>query len=155
MEDVLDGIKAYFETNLDTELSSIESTRECEIERWKVIDTAPTLGNQTPIIEILPDATVPSYLNEDAPNLEGWEEHFIHVLVSMSGTVPKDVQYGLLRYAEAIIAITDDDFTYGDRFNRVLIANIDYSLMIEAATENTSFLQVLDITLAVRETLNT
>jgi len=153
MEDALDGVEAYFDANLDTKLSTIETSRSCVVERWKVMDTAPTLGNQFPIIEILPDATVPNYLGEDAPELVAWKEHIIHVLVSMAGSVPKDVQYALLRYAEAIDALTDDDATYGDRFNRVLISNIDYSLMAEAAEENITFVQVLDVTLSVREIL--
>ncbi len=149
MEDALDGVKAYFDANLEAMLTTIASERSVTIPKWKSMDTAEIRSRQYLSIEILPDTTVPDYSDDESPLEEPWDYHNINVLITYAGNDAKDVQYTLLRYREAIKRLINGDGTFGDLFNRVRIGATDYSPMVEAQ-DNKKLVQIMFQDLEVR-----
>lgn len=154
MEDVLDGIAAYFTSNLAAALTAIETARGVTITAWQAMDTAPIRSRQYPTIEILPDSEAPEHGDDESPlESDYWKYYSVTVWVTMAGGDAKTVQYTLMRYQEAIEDLVLADSTFGSLANRVRIGESDYSPAVEAQREGT-ILQALSQDLEIRNLAN-
>jgi len=148
MEDTLAGIKAFFEAQLGAELVAIGTERGVTVPAWKLLDTAELHDRQYPAIEILARTIEYDYgASENEPFLQPSELHGVSVVVRQAGSESKDVQNDLLRYAEGIRRVTNDDETYGDRFNWVRLVSMNFSAM---RSERKLVLQTMSTDLRVR-----
>lgn len=143
MEDVLAGVKSYFESVLTAELAAVGSERGVTVPEWKIIATSENRDRQYPAIEILPMRI--NYVYETEPN----ETHRIAVIVSQAGSETASVQADLLRYVEAIRRVTHRDDTFGGRFEWVEIDEVDFTEMMESQ-ESGQLLQLVGIQLSVQ-----
>ena len=152
MEDILDGIKDFLDTdgNLENQLQAIESARGVTIPRWELMDTSEIQDAAQLKIEILPDKTVPDYGDSGVQPVIGdhFNIHRVDIFVYYSGTITKPVNRALLRYGEAINKLIRTDERFGNRFNWVKIREIDYSPMIDATAE---ILKICTISLEVQD----
>ena len=149
MEDTLSGIKAYFESELQTELAAIGTERGVTVPPWKNLDTARIKDRQYPAIEIIPRTIDYEYGEEDGPFIQPIEYHNAAAIVSQVGSEYKDVQNDLLRYVEGIRRITIDDDTYGNRFNWVRLAAMNLGEISEAQRGG-KLLQQVTVELRIR-----
>jgi hypothetical protein len=149
MEDALAGVKAYYQAELGDALSAIETARSVTIPRQKLMETAPIDDRQYPMIEILPQRQTYEYGSPEAPLTEEIADFSLLVAISHAGNLKSAVQAVLMRYVEAIVAITFDDDTYGNRFLWVKVAEAEYSDVTEPQ-ESGHAEQRVAITLAVR-----
>lgn len=154
MEDALDNVKAYLDSNLTSMLTTIETERSVTIPRLVKTDTAFIVTKQLPVMEILPADSEPEYGDADAPLLEHWNYHTIDIMVTAAGVSHKEVEYTLLRYAEALWRLVNDDETLNEKFNRVYLGTADYTLMIETQ-EDKKIAQTLSQRIICRELDNT
>ena len=123
MVDALEAISAWFAEEMEPMLRAIEVEDDCEIARLKSVATFDLKDRQYPALEILPDATANLYAAENEPlDHEHWDVHTVFLYFTMAGQDSRDVQYTLLRYAEAVDRIVTDDNTAGGAFNRVRVA---------------------------------
>lgn len=152
MEDALGGVKSYFTTNLEAAVAAIESARNCTITRWKVLDTYMVQSRQLPAIMIIPDGSVPDYLDDEGPSDDAWYEHNIMIITASYGSNPKNVMYELMRYQEAYRALIDADNTFGSLFNRIRLGASDFDEIREAQDEK-RLIQILYQAIEVREVL--
>lgn len=143
MEDVLAGVKAYYEAVLAAELAAIGTERGVTVPAWKVLTTSENLDRQYPAIEILPMRI--NYVYETEPH----ETHQVAVIVSQAGSETAAVQADLMRYVEAIRRVTHEDDTYGNRFAWVEIDEVDFTEMMESQ-ESGQLLQLVGIQLSVQ-----
>lgn len=152
MEDALYGVKSYLESNLEAALVVIEVARTVTITRWKELETYWTQSRLLPAIIIMPDGSVPDYLEEDGPSDNAWYSHDLVLITASTGSSPKDVMYELIRYQEAYRAIIKTDNTFGGLFNRVRLGDSDFD-EIREAQEGKRLIQVLYQQIEVREVL--
>ena len=154
IEDMLDGIKTYFDSNLTSALAAIETARSVTIPRWKAMDTAEIRSRQLPSIEILPDSQVAEHGDDESPlESDYWLYYAITVWVTYAGSDAKAVQYALMRYQEAIEDLIIADSTLGNLANRVRATGADFSPAVEAQKDG-SILQVLTQDLEIRDLAN-
>jgi hypothetical protein len=132
MEDILAGIKAYFESDLPAMLTTIGTERGVTVPSWKNLDTARIKDRQYPAIEIIPRTIEYEYGEEDGPFIEPIEYHNAAAIISQAGSEYKDVQNDLLRYVEGIRRITIDDDTYDSRFNWARLNGMNMGEISEA-----------------------
>lgn len=151
MEDVLAGIKAYFESDLEAMLGIIETERGATIPLWKNLETARIKDRQYPAIEIVPatGAIEYEYGEEDGPFIQPTEYHSVNATVSQVGSEYEEVQNDLLRYVEGIRRITIDDDTYGDRFLWVRLNGVNMD-EIPSAQKSGKLLQKVVVTFRVK-----
>ena len=150
MEDVLDGVKAYFDANLVTTLVAIETARSVTIPRIAGDITVRTdLSMQYPMMSIIPRSAEHDYGDDEGPLEDHWTFFNVDVVITHSGSAYDTVQDALLRYYEAIVDLTQSDWTYGSRFDRVRLGDADFSVMIESQ-EDKRLMQSLIIALEVR-----
>ncbi len=152
MEDALDGVKSYLTSTLEAALVVIEAARSVTIPRWRELETYLVQSMQLPSIIIMPNGSVPEYLEEDAPSDVAWYSHDIVLITANSGSESKDVMYDLIRYQEAYRAIIKTDNTFGGLFNRVRLGDSDFD-EIREAQEGKRLIQVLFQQIEVREVL--
>lgn len=152
MEDALDGVKSYLETNLEATLAAIEVARSCSIARWNWIDTYWGQSRQMPAIIIMPMGSDPDYLEDEGPSDEAWYTHDIAIITVDSGSNPKDIMYGLIRYQEAYRNLINADNRFGDIFNRVRLGSSNFDEIREAQEEK-RLIQILYQIIEVREVL--
>lgn len=152
MEDVLDGILAYSESVLETNLSEIESARGVIIPRWGKMARYDILDFHRLKIEILPDDTEPSGGEDETQPMIGdyWNISKANIYITYSDTKPDDITDVIMRYAEAYQKMVRNDESFGSRFNLVTLLRVDYSplSLIEGTKQfakiGTVFLQVRD-----------
>ena len=149
MEDTLAGIKAYFESDLSAELTAIGTERGVTVPQWKLLDTARIKDPQYPKIELIPRIIEYEYGDEDEPFYEPLEYHNAAAVITQVGSEYKDVQNDLLRYVEGIRRITNEDVSYGERFNWVRMAGMNMAEMPEAQ-EDGKLLQRVTVEFKVR-----
>lgn len=132
MEDVLDGIKAYFDAGLAAALTAIETARSVTIpDLAGAIAVRINRSRQYPQMTLVPSGTRHEYAYDEGPLEDHWTYHDVDVVVSHTGSDPETVQDALLRYGEAIVDLVHADWTFGARFNRVRLGDTDFSVMVE------------------------
>lgn len=132
MRSTLSGIKAYFESALPDVLGEIKADWDVVIPAWKHLETHRIKDRQYPAVEILPGTVDYDYLEEDTQLVPGWEYHTVNIEVRQVGSEYADVQDNVLCYVEGIRRVTNDDCTYGNRFNRVRLVSVDPGEIPEA-----------------------
>lgn len=151
MEDVLDGIKTYFVSNLEAALVSIETTRSVTIYRWEILDNIEVkdFGNLT--IEILPHKEEPIYSDDVQPMIDDhWVVSYVDIYITMSGSDSRTINFTLFRYEEAIRKMIRDDSSFGGLFNWISWREVDYSPMVKA--DQTDQLQkIMTVSVQVRD----
>ena len=152
MEDALDGVKSYLTSNLEAALVVIEAARSVTIPRWIDIQTYLVQSRQLPMIIIMPAASEPDYLEEDAPSDVAWYTHEIALITMIAGSSPKEVMFDLIRYQEAYVALINTDNTFGSLFNRIRLGASDFD-EVRDAQEEKKLIQVLFQLIEVREVL--
>ena len=150
MEDALDGVKAYFDASLETALTAIETARSVTIPRIVGgIATRTDLSYQFPKMSLLPRGVNHEYGDTDAPLKDFWSLYDIDIVITHTGSDYDTVQDALCRYYEAIVNMTIASWTYGGRFDQVILGDLDFSEMLEAQ-EDGRLLQSLFLSLEVR-----
>ncbi len=152
MEDALDGVKSYFDSNLEAALVVIEAARSVTITRLRETETFWVQSRQLPALIIMPVGSVPEYLDDEAPSDEGWYTHEIALITMGSGSNAKAVMYDLIRYQEAYVAMVNTDNRFGGLFNRVRLGASDFS-EVQEAQEEKRLIQVLFQPIEAREVL--
>lgn len=150
MEDALAGVKAYLTASLEAQLAAIEATRSVTIPRWKIMETHEVTDRQYPMIEITPQRVSYEYGDVDAPLTEEVARYEVAVVISQVGSDPENVQEDLLRYVEAVVALTFADDTYGSRFTWVKVDEADFSEMVENQ-ETGQMLQLVGVQLQIKQ----
>ncbi len=131
MEDSLNGVKNYFNDNLDNMLATIESEREEVVKRVGHISVGESRKQIFPRISILPDQTDHDYGFEDAPLTRPWLIHSIAVLIEYSSGDLSDVRKTIMRYDEAVNRLQEADSTFENAFVDVQLGTVDYTPMME------------------------
>jgi hypothetical protein len=150
MNDALDGVQSFLVSKLNAALVVIETAKSITIPRLEAVDTAPILSRVFPQMEILPEVTDTLYRDDEGPlDFEAFDVHTVTLLLSITGSDVKAVEYNLTYYRLAIMRIIKADNTFGGLFNRVRLGQSKYwpAAPNEAATQ---FLQTLRQTLLVR-----
>jgi len=153
MIDALDGTVTYVGTKIEAALLAIEAARTVTVPRWKVLARTGASGTKTrqyPSLVVAPSDTTPVYGDDESPYAEEhWNYHGVDIFVTEAGNDWPTVEETLLYYEEAIERIVNDDYTFGDLFDRVRIAGIDYARLLDAIDEN-QMSQTLVVTLEIR-----
>ena len=133
MVDALTGTQAWLEAEFEGMLRTIEVEDDCDIPRLQSVATYDLKDLQFPALEILPDRTEVEYSSEgEALDHEHWDIHYVLLLFTYAGQDAREIEYALLRYAEAVDRIVTEDNTAGARFNRVRIGAADYGPMMRS-----------------------
>lgn len=150
MEDCLQGIYDFSESNLETYLLAIEAARGCILPRREYVDIAEIIDAAQLKIEILPSRTTPDYGNLEVDPIikDHMHENLIDIFISHSHSVPKELNYTLMRYGEAYTKMIRDDNTFGKRFNWLRVVYVDYSPLSSFAGE---LKKICTITVAIRD----
>jgi hypothetical protein len=150
MEDALSEIKDYFDDNFVTKLTEIRTARsDTDTEDPALINNGPSQSKEYPKIEILPGDTTHDYGFDDAPLLRPWLFHGVDIRITHSYPQITIVKNTLLRYAETVNKLQEDDDTFGEKFTWVQITAEDYSPMIENI-ETRELIQMVVMTLSCR-----
>ena len=132
MEDALDAIYDYFNSNLNTKLATIRTARSSNFPaNIGYMKTKESQVHKFPKVTIIPDITEHNYAYEDKPLKRPWLYHNITVWIEHSSGSIDEVQETLLRYVEAINKLQEDDDTFDGSFVWVKIGVEDYTLLIE------------------------
>lgn len=132
MEDVLDGIKAYFDAGLSAAITVIETARSVTVpDLAGAIRVRVDRSMQYPMMTLVPAGTRREYAYDEGPLEDHWTYHDVDVVISHAGSAPETVQDVLLRYGEAIVDLVHADWTFGARFDRVRLGDTDFSVMTE------------------------
>lgn len=154
MEDVLDGILDYLDTegNLETALLEIEAARGVTIDRWGILVRYNSMDFDQIKIEILPDFTSPEYGNTDTNPIIGDHFNYNHVdiFITVTGMDTLAINNLLLRYAEAFQKLIRADETFNDKFNWVKLLKTDYSPMVKEETTS-KLIKICTVSLQVRD----
>jgi hypothetical protein len=154
MVDVLEGIVAWFSDALETTVRAIETDDDCEVPRLRSTATYDLKDRQYPALEVLPDRAECQYSAEgEALDHEHWDIYTVFLYFTHAGQEARDVEYALLRYAEAVDRIVTADNTAVGRFNRVRVGGCDFGSMMRNQSSG-ELGQEMRITLTVR-TLHT
>jgi hypothetical protein len=151
MEDTLNGMYSYINTNLEAGLVAIETARSVTIPRWKKLQTGFVLTKQYPNISIVPVATAFEYGEQDE-FLNPWYDHTISIIIQHSGGEQKTIQTDLVRYVEALTELfvgSKNNYQAGGLFEVVQLSEVNYSLI--EAHEDRSIIQATDMEILVRE----
>ena len=131
MEDALDAVKDYINSELNTMLATIESERDETVPRIGHLIVGESVVQKWPRIEVLPGETVTDYGFDNAPLVRPWLQHIINVMISHQSGKREEVEHALLRYVEGMHRITYDDTTYDGEFVWVRLLGEDYTPMME------------------------
>ena len=131
MEDALDAVYDYFNSNLDAKIDAIEIARSVTIPAIGHIKARESRKQLFPRIEIIADRTVNNYGNESMPLTDPWKYHSITIFVSHKDADTENLTNVLMRYVEAIEDVTQDDDTYDSKFVWVRLGDADYGPMLE------------------------
>lgn len=153
MRDALIGVKAYFDSQLSTAISTIQTATGATIETLKYMDRYPCRSRQYPFMEILPDEGENSYSYEDTPIEQGWKYRNVDLIVVHNSSDLESVIDTLLLYELVINELVETDNSFGSRFNRVRIIDFDWSDVGQYA-DTKQFEQALKITLEIRKVLS-
>jgi len=136
VEDVLDGIKTYLSSNLESTLTTIESARSCTVTRWKALERKIILSRQFPCIEVLPGPGDYDYgeagdMYHTGPMDMDIVVRIRHALLD-AGAMLED----LMRYQEALQTLARGSMDWGMGVRvAVQIAEFDFDEFIENAKE--------------------
>ena len=119
MEDVLDGIKAYFDASLEATLVAIETARDVTIPRLGgAISLKVDRSKQYPAMTIYPNNVEYDYGPSDAPReYDPVITYMVTIVMRHVSSDAEAVQDVLLRYAEAIVDMRNADITFGGMAN--------------------------------------
>jgi len=150
MEDALDEVKDYLDSNLATYLTTVRTNRsDTDTPDPALICVGHSAKNLYPKMELLPESTPHDYGPDAAPLVRPWLTHNIIVRVTHRSTAAQLVEKALLRYSEAMNRLQEADDTFGGVFAWIQIGEEDYSPMMENQ-ENREALQVLLVPLVCR-----
>jgi|WetSurMetagenome_2_1015567.scaffolds.fasta_scaffold231260_2 hypothetical protein len=150
MEDALSGVLAFYQTAIPNMISTIQSERAVTVPALAFLDVSVNKGRQYPGLEILPVSSDPDYTNEISPlDATGWLTHHVLLRLTVAGNDYSSVQLVMLRYEEAIHRVTKGDNSYGARFVRVRLGNVDFSLAVNDQKEG-KMLQRMEQPLEIR-----
>jgi len=150
VEDVLDGIKAYFDAGLAAAITAIETARTVTIpDLAGAIRVRIDRSRQYPMMTLIPAGATHDYGDDDTPMQDHWTFFSVDIAVSHVGSEPETVQDVLIRYYEAIVDLVHADWTFGARFDRVRLGDTDFSIMTEQQQDGV-LIQTLYQTLEIR-----
>lgn len=134
---------------LDICFREIENEIGETLERWKYLDTVEDLMNQYPSISLLGYEINTDNLEDEAPDLKGWDFWSIDNWIVNTGNDVKAVNYWVQYCRDAIKRLVDLDQSFGCRFETVKLINADLSDMYQIK-ETHDYLQILVQTIEIK-----
>ena len=133
MEDSINAVYNYLNSNLNTKLAAIRTERSEDYPaNIGHLHKGHTRIQKWPKVLVLADNTIHDYGYDVEPlSADHWLIHSLYIYVEHKSASEDALEKTLYRYTEAISRLQEDDDTFNDAFVDVRLGEEDYTPMVE------------------------